>query len=478
MTRDCGFFAVILSALLIFPAQAQQRAPRIFDIKLGTHVDDLPANEFVEPSCGTNGGPQGLPVRSFNQFRKCRPEASGLREIWFEYDDTAEYAALARRQPGRRRTTSLLDQPVILSLLIDDNARVQGYRIFSDTRAEAGLRQHAHEIALHFKARFDLEHQCRDVPAAEGETPIDGEFVKEICEKMKDGVRIVTEARFYYRAGQQFYDPNTGQPMANAFESFACVEVAAASPRVIERSRRPVTLPAPPSDSRGRFLAGLSSDCAGCDLTETDLRYRDLTGANLEGAKLDGALLHRVNLTRANLRNASLSGANLNRANLSFANLAGATIVNAMLFQSHAQRADFTSADLRKSMMGRADLSFARITGAHLDNADLGEARLADANLSGATMTRAYFPLAVLARADLSHTMASAANFAQARMRGSNLANADLSNADLSSADLVEINLSDAILSGAKLFAADMTRARLDGANLSQTIMPDNTRRP
>src|SRR5947209_20450931 len=66
-------------------ASAQQPSPKIWDVQLGTPVGDLPEEEFVDPACGSNGGPPGLRIGSFEQFERCRVEASGLREVWFRY---------------------------------------------------------------------------------------------------------------------------------------------------------------------------------------------------------------------------------------------------------------------------------------------------------------------------------------------------------------------------------------------------------
>ena len=459
---------------------AQQRPARIFDVRLGAHVDLLPTKDFVQPSCGNNGGPQGLALSAFGQFRQCRPEPGGLREVWFEYDDTAEFAALARRQPGRRRTTSLLDQPVVLSVLVNEEGLVMGYRVITDSRAEPALRQQAHQIALHFKARFKLDGDCVDLPAAEGESAFDGVFIKEVCTKAENGLLIKSQARFYYRAGQQFYDPNTGMPMANAFESSARLEVlqtkAQPAPTIPPPAKR--SMVAPNAAIKDGFLSGLTIDCPGCNLVEVDLRYRDLSGANLEAADLEGALLHRTNLARANLRGARLNGANLNRANLSAADLRGASILNAMVYQADVQRADLRDANLSRSMMGRANLSFARLDRAILDHADLGEARLTDANLYGALLRSTQFPQAILGRANLEAVIALQGNFAEARLRGAKLSHGDFRSADFSSADLTEANMTEADLGSARFLSADLTKARIEGANLSQALMPDNTRRP
>ena len=471
---------VALSSLTPHVAYAQQRPQRIFDVRLGAHIDHLPSRDFVQPSCGNNGGPQGLPLGSFERFRQCRPEPSGLREVWFEYDDTAEFAALARRQPGRRRTTSLLDQPVVLSLLINDSGRVMGYRIITDTRAAAGQRLQAHQIARHFKARFKLDGDCKDLSAADGETAIDGEFIKEVCANQKNGVHVKSDERFYYRAGQQFYDPNTGAPMANAFESSARLEVLSSGTEQdpdIGASKTPAVVGSN-ADNKDKFLAGLITDCPGCNLVEADLRYRDLTQANLENANLEGALLHRANLTRANLKGANLNGANLNRSTLSSADLRGAFIVNAMFFQADAQRADIRNADVSRSMMGRANFSFARFDQSRLDHADLGEARLADASFYGASLKSTQFPQATMWRANLEKAFALQGNFAEARLRSANLSQADLRSADFSSADLSDCNMASSDFGGATFLSADLTRAHTEAARFSKAIMPDNTRSP
>jgi hypothetical protein len=229
-------------------AQGFNPPPRIWDVELGTHVRELPAAEFVDPACGTMGGPPSLRLDSFDDYAKCPVEASGLREVWFIYDDEEEYIyrALAPsirfqnpevaagveddRLVQRHRATQVNMQPVILSLLVDGDGQVQGYRIFTDPRTPADLRAAAASLAVVFKARFGTEDwECTDLPPAEGETPIGtpphDRFVKERCEKIADDRRVVVETRNYYRRGQSYLDPFTRQPMENAFESSASLEV-------------------------------------------------------------------------------------------------------------------------------------------------------------------------------------------------------------------------------------------------------------
>jgi hypothetical protein len=231
--------ALIVAASLANLAHAQQPLPRIWDLQLPTAVGDLPEEEFVDPACGTNGGPPGLPIGSFERFGRCRPEASGLREIWFRYDDEWEYVARAARDPdavARNNAMVVLGQPVTLSLLIDAAGLVQGYRIITDPRAEEELRSHAYGIAIAFKARFGGDGwTCEDLAAAEGETAIDGTFVKEHCGKTADAEEITVDSRYYRKPGQAMLDPNSGLPTVNQFESAARLEVV----RTDARKRAP-----------------------------------------------------------------------------------------------------------------------------------------------------------------------------------------------------------------------------------------------
>jgi hypothetical protein len=231
--RNSAIVATALALILLGAggevAWGQQPLPRIWDVQLGAPVSELPEDEFVDPACGTNGGPPGLRIGSFEQFERCRAELSGLREIWFRYDDEFEFIARAARDPdavARSNAMVVLGQPVVLSLLIDRAGLVQGYRIITDPHAHQELRIDAYTIAIVFKARFGPQGwDCNNMGPAEGETPILGVFVKQRCQKNSDGQQITMESRHYYKPGQAMVDPNTNLPTVNQFESLARLQV-------------------------------------------------------------------------------------------------------------------------------------------------------------------------------------------------------------------------------------------------------------
>jgi hypothetical protein len=221
--------AALSVSFMIATATAQTSAPKIWDIKLGTPIAALPLDHFVDPACGTNGGPPARVLARFADFSQCAIERStGLREVWFRYDDEMEYVARARRSEvmiKQYRANSLAGQPIVTSLLIDADGHVQGYRIVNDPRVESQTRIAAFGIADVLKGVAGLGLNCTDLPLADGERPIEDWYIKQICEKAVNGLVTKVEARRYYKPGQFAVDPNDNRLTENQFESSARLEV-------------------------------------------------------------------------------------------------------------------------------------------------------------------------------------------------------------------------------------------------------------
>jgi hypothetical protein len=229
--RGRAWFAIVAAAAWLAASSAAAQAPatKIWDIKLGIPINALPLDQFVDPACGTNGGPPARVLGNFADFAQCtREQRTGLREVWFRYDDEMEYVARARRSDimiRQYQANSLAGQPIITSFLIDDAGLVQGYRIVNDPRVEGRTRFDAFGLATLFKGIAGLGLDCQNLPLAEGERPIDDWYLKEVCEKTAHGRMVRIEARRYYKAGQYAVDPNENRPTENLFESSARIEV-------------------------------------------------------------------------------------------------------------------------------------------------------------------------------------------------------------------------------------------------------------
>jgi hypothetical protein len=224
--RAAGHLVAFLAcmALAVF-AHAEGRPKRfsIWEIHLGDAVTAIP-DEYVNYACGTNGGPPSTPLPNFAAFKKCKPDADGLYEVYFEYDDELEYQARAldiKPEIKMYAGTTVFEFPIVASVLFDGSGRVRGERMVTDPRQQVSRdRLEFWELANFVRQRFGEEHwDCKDLPADDGETPTASRFIKSHCEKTAAGVRLVLEQRLYQKKGMQFIDPNTGAAQPQAIES-------------------------------------------------------------------------------------------------------------------------------------------------------------------------------------------------------------------------------------------------------------------
>jgi hypothetical protein len=191
-------------------AGADERPTRheIWDIKLGAKIDAVP----------------GLPLSGWKDFRRCRPEPSGLREVYFRYDDELEYWAKANNLEGQMEQyvgTKTYGFPITVSALIDDGGEVRGIRIVTDPRDPSGDRDEAYLLRNFLNARLGRDGwTCEDLAADGGETPVAGVFIKQRCKKqIDDATGAVLVTRHLRKPGQSQYDPHSGKETTNQFES-------------------------------------------------------------------------------------------------------------------------------------------------------------------------------------------------------------------------------------------------------------------
>jgi hypothetical protein len=228
--------AGVVGMLCVTGATAQQRAGpdrpsrlEVWDLKLGTAVSSLP-DAFDEYACGTHGGPPSLPLTGFADFRRCQPEPSGLREVYFRYDDELEYWAKANNfatEIERYSGTKVYGFPVVLSALFDEMGILSGLRIVSDPRDTSGDRDEAYTLRNFITARFGRDGwQCTDVPPSDGEHPVGRTFIKQDCSKaIADTERAVLQTRYFRKNGQHQFDPHSGKETEDQFESMVRFEL-------------------------------------------------------------------------------------------------------------------------------------------------------------------------------------------------------------------------------------------------------------
>jgi hypothetical protein len=218
------------------PVGAQERPPRleVWDLALGSGVDQLP-DEFVDLACGSKGGPPSVPLNGWSDFRRCRAEPNGLREVYFRYDDELEYWAKANGladQMEQYSGTKTYGFPVVVSALIDAQGLLGGIRIVSDPRDTSQNRDEAYLLRNFLTARFGRDNwQCQELALEDGETAVDGVFVKQRCRKQIDARTTASlSTRYLRKPGQSRFDPRNGRETAGQFESTASFELVRTGP--------------------------------------------------------------------------------------------------------------------------------------------------------------------------------------------------------------------------------------------------------
>jgi len=213
---------------------AQQRPTRleIWDLKLGTAADALP-DDFTDYACGTNGGPPSVPLSGWRDFRRCRPEPNGLREVYFRYDDELEYWAKANNFATEIRKysgTKVFDFPVVLSARFDDRGILAGIRIVSDPRDTSRDREEHYLLRNFLTARYGrYGWDCVDQAPEDGETPVFRTFIKQRCKKTIEGDAVAEmQTNFFRKKGQTEIDSRTGRATEGQFESLVRFELTLA----------------------------------------------------------------------------------------------------------------------------------------------------------------------------------------------------------------------------------------------------------
>ncbi|MCW5695623.1 MAG: pentapeptide repeat-containing protein [Bauldia sp.] len=470
--RRCLVFAICLASVVSAPTAHAQITDQleVWDINLGTEVATIPASAVRLIACGTNGGPPSRPLADFTAFMTCAPEASGLREVHFAYDDEQEYIARAHENGdliARLTGTRVFGFESIVSLLVDEAGIIQGIRVVTDPRAQSlAERDHASDLGEFIKSRFgSAGWECVDHPPREGYNPANGLYVDRTCTLTRDDAVLTMVQHHYRKPGQQLLDPVENVLQPGYLESTTRFEMMPAEPIATA-----VALEWAEAETADRSAV---LDCPGCDLSGANLKRLDLSGANLAGANLAGANLHDANLTGANLAGADLSGANLNKARLLNADLSGATLTGAMLFRADLSAANVADADLSATRMGESRWVRANASGAVIAGSNVRAARFADANLAGANLSVSILLDAIFSRADLTGAVLDGSVIANGELQGAILVGASMRGVDLYGATLRDANLTDADIRGSRLTASNTAGAITEGALFEGSLMPN-----
>lgn len=224
---------VLAQALLPAPQEARGD---LRELSVGLKAGELPTEAYFSFACGSDGGTPLNPLDDWTAFKQCnRDRATGLYEVYYEYDDEGEYLArmladvygeYGRLGLRKYYGTKVAGHPVVLSVLFDDDGTAQAIRVVTDQRAEVDFRRNAYLLRLPVMSTFGNEGwTCENSPLAPGETPLGQFFVKMRCEKVVvNGRRMIVEAHMFRKPGQNGYD-RAGEPLDGEFHSLGRWEI-------------------------------------------------------------------------------------------------------------------------------------------------------------------------------------------------------------------------------------------------------------
>jgi hypothetical protein len=236
--------AVALGAMVFaVPAvMAQSAAERLTvrDLDPGTALDDMPDTlAFRDYACGSNGGPPLQRLSGWADYKLCRPDENGLHEVYFEYDNEAEYILRALNDPRAVRYVGTTEQgfPVVASALFDDGGTLRGIRMVTDPRADYTADDFFDLTDLRTRADFYLlgpfvggqiginpATDCVMRPLGDGESQVGNTYVKLDCERVDKDLRYILKTRLFRKPGQNARDPATGQFTQGQYESSTVFE--------------------------------------------------------------------------------------------------------------------------------------------------------------------------------------------------------------------------------------------------------------
>lgn len=205
------------------------------DLQVGATVDQMPAAiEFRNYACGSDGGPPLSKLAGWSDFKTCPADANGLHEVYFEYDNEAEYILRAMNDPRAVRFIGTTEQgfPVVTSALFSDDGVLRGVRLVTDPRPNYTADSFFDLSDLRTRESFYLlgpfvggqaginpAKDCTSIPLGDREAAVGDVWVKLDCERDADGKRYLLQTRYFRKAGQVARDPVTKQMTEGQFES-------------------------------------------------------------------------------------------------------------------------------------------------------------------------------------------------------------------------------------------------------------------
>lgn len=196
--RAVAAAALALSAAALLAATAAAGENDLRDLRVGMEARDLPRSGYLGFACADA---PDTALLDWRDYARCPADAAGRRAVRFRYDDVANPQALAN---DKYAGTKVGGHPVLLTLLIGGEGRVDGLLIETDPSARLFFRKKAFLFGELAKARFGEDGwACTSGQPTEDAQPVGGVFVQERCEKATPTRRYVLDRALFRRPGEE-----------------------------------------------------------------------------------------------------------------------------------------------------------------------------------------------------------------------------------------------------------------------------------
>jgi hypothetical protein len=190
--------ACFVAGLPMATAQsADMRQSDIRQVRVGLALDEKSAAGLSGFACAAQGAPA---IADWSEYRRCPANASGQREVRFEFQEDKQLVQYADRWEG----TKIAGHPVVLTMAVADNGTIDALRIVTDDEASPYLKKKAYLLSIRVREHYGAEGwNCADLPREPGETEIGGMFVKQECSKTVEGRSLKMRTKLFRGAGQE-----------------------------------------------------------------------------------------------------------------------------------------------------------------------------------------------------------------------------------------------------------------------------------
>ncbi|UGY15453.1 hypothetical protein [Bradyrhizobium septentrionale] len=187
--RGLVFAATVTAAV---PAMAT--AGDLRDINVGMAISSVPDAGYINLTCA--GEKTTHRLAEWAQWSNCPAGPDQLRGIRFEYDSETA-----------REGTMVAGHPAILTVMIDQDAKIAALTIETDPKARLYLRKKAFLLGLQARSRYGEDGwSCSNAQPAGGKQEVGGVFVDETCSKTTDGRTVVIERHLYREPNKELKD--------------------------------------------------------------------------------------------------------------------------------------------------------------------------------------------------------------------------------------------------------------------------------